>query len=54
MMSDRRNHDTKPTQQTPEGHEIPVPHREDVFRDLEKAAKPRKKRLRVGSSKKKR
>lgn len=26
-------------QQTPEGHEIPVPSRESVFRDLAKVAK---------------
>jgi len=36
--------DKEPTQQTPEGHEIPIPTREDVFRDLEKVAKPPKKR----------
>ncbi len=28
-------------QQTREGHTIPVPTREDVFRDLEKVAKPK-------------
>jgi hypothetical protein len=28
-------------QETPEGHTIPVPTREDVFRDLEKVAKPK-------------
>lgn len=28
------------TQETPKGHTIPVPTREDVFRDLEKVAKP--------------
>jgi hypothetical protein len=28
------------TQETPGGHTIPVPAREDVFRDLGKAAKP--------------
>lgn len=30
------------TQETPQGHTIPVPKREDVFRDLEKVAKPRR------------
>jgi hypothetical protein len=30
-----------PTQKTPKGHEIPVPTRKQVFRDLEKAAKRR-------------
>jgi hypothetical protein len=28
-----------PTQRTPKGHEIPVPTRKQVFRDLEKVAK---------------
>jgi hypothetical protein len=32
----------KPTQYTPKGHEIPIPTAEEVFRDLEKVAKPRK------------
>ena len=32
----------EPTQYTPKGHEIPIPSREQVFRDLEKVAKPRK------------
>jgi len=40
--------DTEPTQPTnpAEGDpvEIPIPTREDVFRDLEKVAKPSKKR----------
>jgi hypothetical protein len=31
-----------PTQQTPTGHEIPVPTREEVLRDLGKVAKPKK------------
>jgi hypothetical protein len=35
------------TQQTNQGLEIPVPKKDDVFRDLTKAAKPRKKRLRL-------
>ena len=30
------------TQYTPKGHEIPIPTKEQVFRDLEKVAKPRK------------
>lgn len=29
----------EPTQETPEGHTIPVPTREDVLRDFEKVAK---------------
>jgi hypothetical protein len=29
----------QPTQRTPKGHEIPVPTRKQVFRDLEKVAK---------------
>jgi hypothetical protein len=33
----------KPTQHTPKGEEIPIPTREDVFRDLGKVAKPRKR-----------
>ena len=37
MMTD------EPTQRTPEGYEIPVPKKADVFRDLEKVAKPRKR-----------
>ena len=32
------------TQETPEGHTIPVPSREDVFRDLEKVAKPKREK----------
>ena len=31
--------DPEETQYTPKGHEIPVPSREQVFRDLEKVAK---------------
>jgi len=31
--------DKEATQKTPKGHEIPVPQREDVLRDLKKAAK---------------
>lgn len=30
----------EPTQETPEGETIPIPSRKDVFRDLEKVAKP--------------
>ncbi len=36
-------HDSEQTQYTPKGHEIPIPTKEQVFRDLEKVAKPRKK-----------
>jgi hypothetical protein len=32
----------RPTQKTPKGHEIPVPSREEVLRDLEKVAKPKR------------
>jgi hypothetical protein len=31
-----------PTQETKKGAEIPIPTREEVFRDLGKVAKPRK------------
>jgi len=31
-----------PTQETEQGAEIPIPTREEVFRDLGKVAKPRK------------
>ncbi len=34
-MSDEK----EPTQKTPKGHEIPVPKRGDVLRDLKKVAK---------------
>jgi hypothetical protein len=34
---------SEPTQQTPKGHKIPVPTRGQVFRDLEKVAKPSSK-----------
>lgn len=34
--------DPEETQTTEQGHEIPVPKREDVLRDLAKIAKPRK------------
>lgn len=30
----------EPTQETPKGHEVPVPKRADVFSDLRKVAKP--------------
>ena len=30
----------QPKQDTPKGHTIPVPTREDVLRDLQKVAKP--------------
>jgi len=32
----------EPTQQTPKGHEIPIPKREEVIRDLMKVAPPAK------------
>ncbi len=35
--------DERPTQHTEKGYEIPIPTREEVFRDLEKVAKPRKR-----------
>jgi len=38
-MSEQRK--DQPTQKTPKGHEIPVPTRKQVFRDLEKVAKKR-------------
>jgi len=34
----------EPTQETPQGHEIPVPTREQVLRDLKKVAKPKPKK----------
>jgi hypothetical protein len=33
----------EPTQQTEQGHEIPVPKRGDVLRDLAKVARPEKR-----------
>jgi hypothetical protein len=33
----------RPTQHTEKGYEIPIPTREEVFRDLEKVAKPKKR-----------
>jgi hypothetical protein len=44
MDNDEKSKDEQPTQRTPKGHNIPVPTREQVFRDLEKVAKPRPKR----------
>ncbi len=44
----------EPTQKTPEGYEIPVPKRETFIRNLEKAAKPKRKWLRLRRSQKKR
>jgi hypothetical protein len=38
-MTKKEPPERAPTQKTPRGHEIPVPTREQVFRDLEKAAK---------------
>jgi hypothetical protein len=37
MKKDSRE---QPTQETPKGHKIPVPTREQVLRDLKKVAKP--------------
>ena len=34
----------EPTQETPQGHKIPVPTRKQVFRDLQKVAKPSSER----------
>jgi hypothetical protein len=34
--------DDRPKQRTPAGHEIPVPKREEVMRDLRKVANPPK------------
>jgi hypothetical protein len=39
---DEEPKEPEPTQYTPKGHEIPIPTKEQVFRDLEKVAKPRK------------
>jgi hypothetical protein len=36
-MSDDKG--KSPKQRTPKGHEIPIPEREDVLRDLKKVAK---------------
>lgn len=36
-MADEKN---EPKQKTPKGHEIPVPKREDVLRDLAKVSVP--------------
>ena len=43
----------EPTQRTPKGYEIPVPSRERVFSDLDKAAKPLPSRRRKRGAKKK-
>ena len=40
----------EPTQQTEQGAEIPIPTRKDVFRDLAKVAKSRKKQDTPGPS----
>jgi hypothetical protein len=39
MAEDKQKPD-QPTQKTAKGHEVPVPTRRQVFRDLEKVAKP--------------
>ncbi|MEP6912344.1 MAG: hypothetical protein ABI923_06295 [bacterium] len=44
----------KPTQETPKGHEIPVPKRGDVFKVFKQAAKPEKELGAKRSPKKKR
>jgi hypothetical protein len=38
-MDEKKAPDDAPTQKTPKGHEIPVPTRKQVFRNLEKVAK---------------
>ena len=38
-MTKKEPAEQTPTQKTPQGHEIPVPTRKQVFRDLEKVAK---------------
>ena len=54
-MADKLTEEDTPTQETPEGYEIPVPSKEAVFGDLEKATKPpKRRRLRIRRSKKKR
>ena len=40
-MSKEPTEPDEPTQETPQGHTIPVPTREAVMRDLEKVAKPK-------------
>jgi hypothetical protein len=37
------NEPNEETQYTPKGEEIPIPDRQDVFRDLEKVAKSRRR-----------
>lgn len=56
MMSEKKpTEPDEPTQKTAEGYEIPIPSKEAVFGDLEKVAKPPKRRfLRLRRSKKKR
>ncbi len=39
MPNDERPSE-EPTQTTPQGETIPIPTRKDVFRDLEKVARP--------------
>jgi hypothetical protein len=36
-MADDKHEPDQPRQKTPQGHEIPVPTRKQVFRDLEKS-----------------
>ena len=56
MMSEKKPTDRdEPAQKTPEGYEIPIPSKEAVFGDLEKVAKPpKRRRLRFRRPKKKR
>ena len=44
-MTKKPTEPDEPTQKTPDGHEIPVPKKRDVLRDLRKVAKPRKEQL---------
>jgi hypothetical protein len=43
MAEDKQKRE-EPTQETPKGHEIPVPTRKQVLRDLERVARPRPKK----------
>lgn len=41
-MTEKPTDSDTATQETPQGHEIPVPTREEVLRDLRKIARPDK------------
>jgi hypothetical protein len=41
-MAEEKQTPEEPTQETPQGHKIPVPTHKQVFRDLEKVAKGRR------------